>query len=319
MSNNSQSCDQHNLNESSLIVIVGPTGVGKTELCIQIAQALGCSIISCDSRQMYREMKIGTATPTDEELSQATHHFIASRSIYDDYNAGQYELDAIPLIEEELRRNGCAILTGGSMLYVDAICKGIDDIPAIPKEVRDEVQEFYRTHEIEEVRQWLKLLDPDHYFNSDLKNTKRILHAIEICLTAGKPYSTLRTNTVKPRSFNFVKIGLERPREELYDRINRRTEMMMAEGLEEEARQLYPLRHLNALDTVGYKELFGFFDGHYPQEEAVRLIQRNTRHYAKKQLTWFKHDTDTVWFHPDNKEGIIKHIRKEVDNNKISK
>lgn len=303
------------LNTTSLVVIVGPTGVGKTDLCIRIAKQLKCNIISCDSRQIYKEMSIGTASPTTEQLQEVTHRFIASRSIFDDYNAGQYELDAIPVIESELKAHGAAILTGGSMLYVDAICKGIDDIPAIPQEIREEVQTFGRTHPIEDVRKWLKMLDPEHYDRSDLMNLKRMLHAIEICLTAGKPYSSLRTNSVKPRNFNIIKIGLERPREELYERINQRTLIMMQEGFEDEARRLYPLRHLNALDTVGYKELFSYFNGEIPIEEAIRLIQRNTRHYAKKQTTWFKHYEDMAWFHPDNYDEIMAYIIKQVNNN----
>ncbi|MDO4190415.1 MAG: tRNA (adenosine(37)-N6)-dimethylallyltransferase MiaA [Bacteroidales bacterium] len=306
----------YDLKNTSLITVVGPTGVGKTALCLQIAKQLGCSIISCDSRQIYKEMHIGTAAPTPQELNTVKHYFIASRSINDNYNAGQYEIDALPIIESELRSKQCALFTGGSMLYVDAICKGIDNIPSIPDEIRNEVLSFYRTHEIEDVRQWLKLLDPVHYFNSDLRNTKRILHAIEICLTAEQPYSSLRTNTKKTRAFNFIKIGLERPREELYERINQRTEAMFEAGLETEARQLLPYRHLNALDTVGYKELFSFFDGEITKDEAIRLIKRNTRHYAKKQMTWFKHDTEIAWFHPEHKDEIIAYLLQQLEQNK---
>lgn len=249
-------------------------------------------------------MPIGTAAPTPEQLARVKHYFIATRSIQDNYNAGQYELDALKIIADELTKHATTLLTGGSMLYVDAVCRGIDNIPATDPNVRANVHQLYDREGIDGVRRYLKLLDPQHYATVDLNNVQRMLHAIEVCLTAGCPYSALRTGRVKKRPFNILKIGLERPRSELNERINLRVLQMMADGLETEARALYPMRHLNALNTVGYKELFAYFDGFISRDEAIRQIQRNTRHYAKKQMTWFKHDMKVRWFHPDDYDGI---------------
>jgi len=279
-----------------LFVLIGPTGVGKTDISISLAQKLGCSIVSCDSRQIYRELKIGVAAPTGEQLMQVKHHFIGSRSIEEHYSAGQYELDALPIIEQEIAQNGSALLVGGSMLYIDAICKGIDDIPDILPETRQYVKDFYEKEGIEGVRLLLKTLDYQHYKEVDLKNTKRMLHALEVCMQTGEPFSKFRKNAVKPRSFDIVKIGLNCEREKLYERINLRVLKMFEQGLEQEAFNLKDKRHLNALDTVGYKELFAHFDGEYPLDRAIELIQRNTRHYAKKQLSWFNHDKNIHWF-----------------------
>jgi tRNA dimethylallyltransferase len=281
---------------NTLFVLLGATGVGKTDISIAVAQRLGCTVISCDSRQIYKELKIGVAAPSDEQLRQVKHCFIGSRSIENHYSAGQYEIDCLPVIEYGLKKNGCALMVGGSMLYIDAVCKGIDDIPDILPETRQYVKDFYQKESIESVRMLLKTLDIQHYKEVDLKNAKRMLHALEVCIQTGKPFSDLRKNSVKPRSFNIVKIGLERPREDLYQRINARVLRMFEQGLENEAFNLKDKRNLNALDTVGYKELFAYFDGEYSLERAVELIQRNTRHYAKKQTSWFKRDKNIYWF-----------------------
>ena len=289
-----------------LFVLVGATGVGKTDISILLAKKLGCSIISCDSRQIYRELKIGVAAPSDEQLQQVKHYFIGSHSIENHYSAGQYELDALPIIEREIAQNGCALLVGGSMLYVDAVCKGIDDIPDILPETRQNMQEFYQKEGIESVRMLLKTLDYQHYKEVDLKNVKRMLHALEVCMQTGKTFSEYRKNTAKPRSFDIVKIGINCEREKLYERINLRVLKMFEQELENEAFSLKDKRHLNALDTVGYKELFAYFDGEYPLERAIELIQRNTRHYAKKQLSWFMRDKNTIWFDISEQEKILE-------------
>ena len=296
----------------TLFVIIGPTGVGKTDISLNLAKRLGCAIFSCDSRQMFRELKIGTAAPTVEQLQEVTHFFIGNKSIFDTYSAGQYELDAIPLIESELKRSSQTLLVGGSMLYIDAICKGIDDIPTIDSHVRQSVLDFYAQEGLEGVRRKLKLLDPTHYAEVDLLNVKRLLHALEVCEMTGRPFSELRTNHIKKRSFNIIKIGLTRPREELYDRINARVLQMMAQGLESEAFQFYEQRNLNALNTVGYKELFNYFDGIWTKEFAVNMIQQNSRRYAKKQLTWFNRDETITWFHPSQENDIVAFVESKI-------
>ena len=289
-------------------MLVGPTGVGKTDISLMLAKRLGCDIVSCDSRQMFREMRIGTAAPTDEQLAEVKHHFVACRSINEPYSAGQFELDAIPVIEAEIARTGSALLTGGSMLYADAICRGIDDLPTIDAETRQSVADFYEHHGIEGIRRRLRQLDPEHYAEVDLKNAKRMMHALEVMQMTGRKFSELRTNRVKERSFDIVKIGLNRPRAELYERINQRTLQMMEQGLEQEARSLYPFRQLNALNTVGYKELFNYFDGTWKRDFAIGMIQQNTRRYAKKQLSWFGRDQEIKWFHPDEREKIFHEL-----------
>lgn len=292
----------------TLFVLLGPTGVGKTDISIRLAQTLGCTIISSDSRQIYHELNIGVARPAEEQLRQVQHHFIANLSIHDHYSAGQYELDALPIIEQQLANSGSALMVGGSMLYIDAVCKGIDAIPEVDPQLREEVQVFYKREGIDAVRRQLRLLDPKHYQEVDLKNVKRMLHAIEVSLTIGRPFSDLRTNSVKQRPFNIVKIGLNRDRQTLYERINQRVEIMMGTGLEREAEGLYSARALNALNTVGYKELFAYFDGNYTKEDAIAKIQQNTRHYAKKQLSWFNKDKDIHWFQPDDEAQIIAFV-----------
>ena len=290
---------------NTLFVILGPTGVGKTDLSIEVASMLGTSVISCDSRQIYRELSIGVASPSPEQLAAVKHYFIATRSVDEHYSAGQYELDVLPIIESEIAANGCAVMVGGSMLYIDAVCRGIDDIPTIDEELRRSVRRIYDEQGIEEVRRRLRLLDPQHYAEVDLRNVKRMLHALEVCYQTGQPFSKLRTGGVKRRSFEIVKIGLDCPREVLYDNIDRRVLKMIQQGLEREVRSVSDKRHLNALNTVGYKEMFAYLDGEYDLDRAIELIQRNTRHYAKKQLSWFKRYGDVQWFSPYDRQRIL--------------
>lgn len=290
---------------NTLFVILGPTGVGKTDLSIEVASMLGTSVISCDSRQIYRELSIGVASPSPEQLAAVKHYFIATRSVDEHYSAGQYELDALPIIESEIAANGCAVMVGGSMLYIDAVCRGIDDIPTIDEELRRSVRRIYDEQGIEEVRRRLRLLDPQHYAEVDLRNVKRMLHALEVCYQTGQPFSKLRTGGIKRRSFEIVKIGLDCPREVLYDNIDRRVLKMIQQGLEREVRSVSDKRHLNALNTVGYKEMFAYLDGEYDLDRAIELIQRNTRHYAKKQLSWFKRYGDVQWFSPYDRQRIL--------------
>ena len=292
----------------TLIVLLGPTGVGKTDLSIRLARHFHTSILSCDSRQIYKEMRIGTAVPSDEQLAAVPHYFIQTLSVRDYYNSWQFEVDALAKIRELFESQKVVLMTGGSMLYIDAVCKGIDDIPTIAPELRAELTEIYEREGIEAIRLMLKELDPVFYEQVDLNNGKRVLHAVEVCRMAGVPYSSLRTNTPKDRGFRIIRIGLNREREELYGRIDQRVDLMLEEGLEDEARQLWPLRHLNALNTVGYKELFDYFEGKTDYAEAVRLIKRNSRRYARKQLSWFRRDDDIRWFHPDDYEGIVEAI-----------
>jgi len=296
-----------------LFVLLGPTGVGKTELSLKLASLLQSDIISCDSRQFYREMKIGTAAPTEEQLRQVPHHFVGSHSIQEQYNAGKFELDVLDFLGDYFQNNSFALMVGGSMLYIDAVCNGIDDLPTITPEVRVEMRSLYEEEGLDGIRMRLKLLDPVYYDQVDLMNVQRILHALEVCATCGKPYSSMRTNTVKQRPFDIVKIGLNRPREELYGRINARVDQMMAEGLEDEARGLYVYRDLNALQTVGYKELFTYFDGVWTKEFAVDMIRQNSRRYAKKQLSWFHRDKTIRWFHPDDESDVLRFVSEIID------
>jgi len=275
---------------NKLIIITGPTAVGKTEAAIELAKSLNTEIISCDSRQMYREMRIGTAVPADEELTAVPHHFIGNLSIHDYYNVSMFEQECLQLLEKLFLKHETVVMTGGSGLYIDAVCKGIDDFPTVDHEIRKTVTGWFESEGIEYLRRQLKMLDPEHYARVDLRNHKRIMKAIEVCLQTGKPYSSFLTAQERKRPFEIEKILLNRPREELFDRINRRTTQMIEQGLLEEAKMLYPHRHLNALNTVGYKELFDYFDGLYDLETATELIRRNTRRYAKRQLTWFARD-----------------------------
>ena len=297
-----------------LIVLLGPTGVGKTELSIEIARHFHTSIISCDSRQIYREMRIGTAVPSREQLSAVPHFFIHTLSVKDYYNSWQFEQQALDKIRELHHTAEVVLLVGGSMMYIDALCKGIDDIPTIDPELREQLMNRMEVEGVEAIRDLLKKLDPVFYAQVDLNNAKRVLHAVEVCMMAGKPYSSLRTNQPKKREFDILKIGLNREKTELYDRIDKRVDIMLEEGLEGEARSLYPLRHLNPLNTVGYKEFFEYFDNKIDYEEAVRLIKRNSRRYAKKQLSWFRRDTAIHWFHPDDKENIFRWVEGKGEN-----
>ncbi len=295
---------------NTLIVIVGATGIGKTAVSIQVAKHFKTDIISADSRQIFKEMKIGTASPTAKELSLAKHFNIATKSIHDYYSAWEFEQDALPLITDVITKKNTVILTGGSMMYIDAVCRGIDDIPTIPDYIRKELLDEYNSSGFETIKRKLKLLDPDYYNQVDLKNHKRVIHAVEVCIVAGKPYSKLRTGNVRKRPFNIVKIGIEASREVMFERINRRVDLMMETGLLKEAKELYKFKYLNSLNTVGYKELFGYFDGEYSLERAIELIKRNTRRYAKKQVLWFKKDENTKWFDIDNTNEIIPFLEE---------
>ena len=294
----------------TLIVITGPTGVGKTEIAIRIAETLGAEIISADSRQIYREIPIGTAAPTPAELARVKHHFVGIKSVNDYYSASQFEEDVLAMLSDQFSRNGVAVMCGGSMMYVDAVCRGIDDIPTISDEVRAEVLRMYADEGLDGMLDRLKTLDAAYYEIVDRKNAKRVIHAVEICLQSGATYTSLRTGAVKQRPFRIVKVGLNMARENLFDRINRRVIKMLDEGLEQEARSVYHLRHLNALNTVGYKEMFAYFDGLMDYDTAVSRIQKNTRVYAKKQLTWYAKDAAMHWFHPDDAyEGILDLVK----------
>ena len=296
---------------NTLLVLLGPTGVGKTEWSLKIAEALKSPILSADSRQIYKGMVVGTAAPTSAQLSRVPHYFVGTLSPEDYYSASEYERDALSLLQELYKQYPAVVMTGGSMMYIDAVCKGIDDIPTIDETLRNELQELYLKEGIDPIRQQLKILDPVFYNEVDLKNPKRVIHALEVCLMAGKPYSSLRTNPEKKRPFRIVKIGFTREREELYDRINRRVDQMIEEGLVEEARGFYPQRRLNSLNTVGYKELFDYFDGKCTLEFAIEKIKQHSRNYARKQLTWFKKDKETVWINlSDENEDIIGKILK---------
>lgn len=294
----------------NLIVLLGPTGVGKTDLSIGLARALGSPVVSCDSRQIYKEMTIGTAVPTREQLAAVPHFFIQTVSARDYFNCWQFEQQALALLRELFRERDAVLMTGGSMMYIDAVCEGIDEVPDVRPDVREEVKCLFEEKGLAHLQEMLLQLDPEHYRRVDLRNGRRVVHAVEVCLSAGRPYSSFLTDTVKQRDFSIIKIGLNREREELYDRINRRVDQMVAEGFEEEARALYPLRHLNALNTVGYKEWFDYFDGKTSREEAIRLIKRNTRNYAKKQLSWFRRDPSIHWFHPDEGEAVLQRVRE---------
>lgn len=295
-----------------LFVLLGPTAVGKTALSLKVANILGSPIINCDSRQIYKNLSIGTAAPTDEQLQEIKHYFVKILELEEYYSAAQYEADVIQLLSQLQPSHNNILLSGGSMMYIDAVCNGIDDIPTVDSEVREQLKKRLQTEGLEPLRSELRLLDPEYYNIVDLKNPKRIVHALEICYTSGKPYSSFRANKKKERPFQIVKIGLRRERSDLFDRINKRVDMMMKEGLLEEAENLYPLRHLNALNTVGYKELFRYLDGTWDLDLAVEKIKKNTRDYAKKQMTWFAHDNDIHWFSPDNEKEIINFISENI-------
>lgn len=295
-----------------MVVIAGPTGIGKTRAGIHLAQEFNSSIISADSRQVYREIPIGTAAPTPEEQSLVPHYLIGTKSIFDYYSAWEFEQDALSLAAELFMEHDILFMVGGSMMYIDVFCNGVDDLPTVDPQLRNELMERLEKEGLDAIRLQLKLLDPVFYEQVDLKNPKRVIHAVEICLMTGKPYSSLRTKTKKERPFDILKIGLNMEREKLYNRINRRVLQMMDDGLESEAKQLLDHQNLNALNTVGFKELFACFNGHHSMEKAVELIQRNSRHYAKKQLSWFRRDEQMQWFHPEDTGKISATIRTHL-------
>lgn len=282
--------------EKTLLVIVGPTAVGKTETALRVAEQLHCQIISADSRQVYRELKIGTASPTTEQMARVPHHLVGHRSVTDYYSAYEFEQDVLALLEKLFVTNDVVLLTGGSMMYVDAVCNGIDQIPTISDEVRKQVWTDYEHNGLEYMLGELQRLDPEHYNIVDKQNYKRVLHAIEVCLQSGQTYTSLRTNSKVERQFRIIRVAICRERQELFDRIGQRVDEMIRSGLEEEVRQCLPMRHLNSLNTVGYKEMFDYIDGKMTITEAVEKIKTNTRRYAKKQMTWFKSKGEYVWF-----------------------
>ena len=297
----------------TLIVITGPTAVGKTALCLDIAQHFGIPIINADSRQIYKELKIGTASPTSEQLQLVPHYFVGSLSLTDYYSASLFEQQVLEILSRQFRSHGFALMAGGSMMYIDAVCDGIDDIPTVDDQTRETLKQRLKEEGLEALVEQLKELDPEYYAIVDRQNPRRVVHGLEICLMTGRTYTSFRKREKKERPFRIVKIGLNRPREELYDRINQRVDQMMQQGLLEEAKALYPMRQMNALNTVGYKELFDYLDGRWPLEEAVERIKGNTRRYARKQLTWYKKDPQIRWFHPDEKEQIISYISQDYE------
>lgn len=293
-------------------MIIGPTGVGKTELSLQLAEFFRTSILNADSRQLYRDIPIGTAAPTIEEMQRVPHYFVGTLGLQDYYSAAQYETDAITLLDQLFRDRDVVLLSGGSMMYIDAVCHGIDDIPTIDELTRERMRERYEREGLEPLQNELRLLDPEYYQICDIRNPKRVVHALEICYMTGCTYTSFRRNVHKERPFRIIKIGLQREREELYRRINLRVEQMVEQGLIEEARRVLPFRDCNSLNTVGYKELFRYFDGEWDLDFALEKMKRNTRVYSKKQVTWFKKDEKIAWFHPSAVEEIRLFIKKEL-------
>ena len=296
------------MSSGKLIVITGPTAVGKTELCMELAQWLNIPIINADSRQMFRELKIGTAAPTDKQLQQVRHYFVGNLSISDYYSASMYEQDVNKLLAELFTTSNYALLTGGSMMYIDAVCNGIDDIPTVDETTRQLMKQRLAEEGLEALVEELKQLDPEHYEVVDRQNPRRVVHALEICHMTGKTYTSFRKAEKKQHPFQIVKIGLNRDRSELYERINLRVDKMIQNGFVDEARNLTSYRHANALNTLGYKEIFNYFDGIWSLDEAIERIKGNTRRYARKQLTWFKRDATMRWFHPNDVELIKNYI-----------
>ena len=300
-----------------LVVIAGPTGIGKTQAAIELANHFHSEIISSDSRQIFKELKVGTAVPSEQELQKIKHHFIQSHSIFENYNASKYETDVLELLDKLFLRKNIVILAGGSMLYIDAVCKGIDIMPDADMEIREKLKSALKREGLESLRMQLKKIDPEYYSKVDLKNPARIIHTLEIYFTTGKPYTSFLSNSVKKRSFLIIKIGLDCIRSELHDKINRRVDKMMDEGFEQEALSLYPYRDLPALNTVGYKEMFAYFNHDISLEKAVELIKRNTRRYARKQLTWLRGQPEYMWFKPHEMREIIKYVENEIAGNEF--
>lgn len=294
--------------QKNLIVLVGPTGVGKTETSLKLAEYFCAPIINADSRQIYKGMTIGTAAPTEEDRKRVTHYGVQFLNPGDYYSAAQFELDVMQLLEELFLKHDYVVLSGGSMMYIDAVCNGIDDIPTVDAETRKMMLERYEKEGLEPLVRELRILDPEYYRIVDLKNPKRVIHALEICYMTGKPYSSFRTNKKKERPFRIIKIGLKRDREILYERINNRVTKMLEDGLEDEVKALLPYRGSNALNTVGYKEMFAYLDGKMTYDEAADKIRQNSRIYSRKQMTWFKRDEQIQWFEPEQVQDIISHI-----------
>lgn len=296
----------------TLIVVVGPTGSGKSALAVELAKHYGAPIISTDSRQFYRGLPIGTAQPTAEEQTAAKHYFIADREVEDDFNCGKYEAEALALLDKLFTEYNYVVAVGGSGLYIQALCNGMDDLPDADPALRERLKQRMEDEGVTALAKELRQLDPAYAEKADLCNPARVMRALEVCLTTGKPYSEQRSGRVAERPFRIVKIGTDMPRDVLYERINRRVDMMIEEGLIEEARNVYPKRHLNALQTVGYREMFDYFDSKSTLEEAIELIKRNSRRYAKRQLTWFRRDTEIGWYSPNDIEGIVKFIDDKI-------
>ena len=299
------------MQKNNLIVLIGPTAVGKTETSFAIASYYGCPIISADSRQMYKGMQIGTAMPTQEELEHHKHYFVGNLSPGDYYSAARYEEEVMKLLEEEFPHHPTMLLSGGSMMYIDAVCNGIDDIPTVDSETRAMILEKYEKEGLDSLAAELRLLDPKYYTEADIKNPKRVMHALEICYMTGKPYSSFRRKEKKERPFNIIKVGLRREREELYDRINRRVDAMIEQGLVEEAKGFMNLKEHNSLNTVGYKEIFKYLDNEWTLPFAIEKIKQNTRIYSRKQTTWYRKDEDIEWFHPNDIGKIIQYIESK--------
>ena len=299
--------------DKTLIVLTGPTAVGKTAVSLDIAKHFGIPVINADSRQIFKELIIGTARPTETEMQEVRHYFVGTLSIDDYYSASLYEQQVLELLDKEFQSHDYALLSGGSMMYIDAVCDGIDDIPTIDDDTRALMKQRLKEEGLEALVEELKRLDPEYYEIVDRQNPRRVVHALEICVMTGKTYTSFRKRSKKERPFRIIKIGLDRPREELYNRINARVDKMMSDGLLNEVKALYPEKELNALNTVGYKELFDYLDGRWPLKEAVERIKGNTRRYARKQLTWYKKDEQIRWFHPDDKHSIINFISKDYE------
>ncbi|MBR4066100.1 MAG: tRNA (adenosine(37)-N6)-dimethylallyltransferase MiaA [Bacteroidaceae bacterium] len=299
---------------NSLVVLIGPTAVGKTDASLAIAAYLGCPIISADSRQMYKGMEIGTAMPGKEELARHKHYFVGQLTPGDYYSAARYEEEVMSLLEKEFPHHPTMLMSGGSMMYIDAVCNGIDDIPTVDDVTRAMVLDKYEREGIEKLSDELRILDPEYYREADIKNPKRVMHALEICYMTGKRYSSFRKRQKKERPFRIIKIGLQRDREELYERINRRVDMMIEQGLIEEVKSFSHLKHHNSLNTVGYKEIFKYLDGEWTLPFAIEKIKQNTRIYSRKQVTWYRKDEDITWFHPNEIDSIIKHIESKTAN-----
>ncbi len=300
--------DQNNINSRRLIVIVGPTGSGKSALSMHVAKHFQAPIISTDSRQFYRGIPIGTAQPTASDLAEVEHHFIACRDLDEDYNAGRYEHDALERLGELFERFDTVVAVGGSGLYIKALCEGLDTLPDVDDNVREELRREYQQCGLEPLLEELSRLDPDYFEVVDRQNSARVMRALEICRASGARYSSFRCGSTQQRDFEIIKIGLDLPREELYARINMRVDQMLDEGLEREVRGVYPMRDLNSLQSVGYRELFSYFDGEYDFSSAVELIKRNSRRYAKRQMTWFRRDLSIRWFREFSPSAVIKWI-----------